>query len=36
MELNLKEALFGYNKKIKHLEGRKFYIDSNKIRQPNE
>ena len=36
MELNLKEALFGYNKKIKHMDGREFYIESNKITQPNE
>jgi DnaJ-class molecular chaperone len=36
MKLNLKEALFGYNKKIKHMDGREFYIESNKITQPNE
>ena len=36
MNLNLKEALFGYNKKIKHMDGREFYIESNKITQPNE
>ena len=36
IELNLKEALFGYNKKITHLDGREFYIESQKITQPNE
>ena len=36
VNLNLKEALFGYNKKIKHLDGREFYIESNKITQPDE
>ena len=36
MKLNLKEALFGYNKKITHLDGREFYIESKKITQPNE
>ena len=36
MDLNLKEALFGYNKKITHLDGREFYIESKKITQPNE
>ena len=36
IQLNLKEALFGYNKKITHMDGREFYIESNKITQPNE
>ena len=36
IDLNLKEALFGYNKKIKHLDGREFYIESNKVTQPGE
>ena len=36
MELNLKEALFGYNKKITHMDGREFYIESNKVTQPEE
>ena len=36
IELNMKEALFGYNKKIKHLDGREFFIESNKVTQPNE
>ena len=36
INLNLKEALFGYNKKIKHLDGREFYIESNKVTQPDE
>ena len=36
MQLNLKEALFGYNKKITHLDGREFYIESKKITQPRE
>ena len=36
MTLNLKEALFGYNKKITHLDGREFYVESKKITQPNE
>ena len=36
INLNLKEALFGYNKKIKHLDGREFYIESKKITQPDE
>lgn len=33
-ELNLKEALLGYNKKITHLDKREFYIESNKPTQP--
>lgn len=36
VNLNLKEALFGYNKKIKHLDGREFYIESQKVTQPDE
>lgn len=36
IDLSLKEALFGYNKKITHLDGREFYIESNKITQPDE
>ena len=36
IKLNLKEALFGYNKKITHLDKREFYIESNKITQPDE
>ena len=36
INLSLKEALFGYNKKIKHLDGREFYIESKKITQPDE
>ena len=36
MDLTLKEALYGYNKKIKHLDGREFYIESKKITQPDE
>lgn len=36
ININLKEALFGYNKKIKHLDGREIYIESNKITKPDE
>ena len=36
MELNIKEALMGYKKKIKHLDGREFYIESNEVTQPNQ
>ena len=32
----MKEALFGYNKKIKHLDWREFFIESKKVTQPNE
>jgi len=32
--LNLKEALLGYKKKIKHLDGREFFIESPKPTQP--
>ena len=34
MELNLKEALLGYSKTIKHLDGRQITIESNKPTQP--
>ena len=33
-DLNLKEALLGYNKKITHLDRREFYIESDKPTQP--
>lgn len=33
-ELNLKEALLGYNKKITHLDKREFYIESKTPTQP--
>jgi len=33
-ELNLKETLLGYNKKITHLDKREFYIESDKPTQP--
>jgi len=33
-ELNLKETLLGYSKKIVHLDKREFFIDSNKPTQP--
>jgi len=33
-QLNLKEGLLGYNKKISHLDGREFFIDSDKPTQP--
>ena len=33
-QLNLKEALLGYKKKISHLDGREFYVESNKPTQP--
>ena len=36
IQLNLKEALFGYNKKITHLDKREFYVESKKITQPDE
>ena len=36
INLSLKEAIFGYNKKITHLDGREFYIESQKITQPDE
>ena len=36
INLNLKEALLGYNKKITHLDEREFYIESDKVTQPNE
>ena len=32
--LNLKEALLGYSKKIKHLDGREIYIESKETTQP--
>lgn len=34
IELNLKEALLGYNKKIEHLDRREFYIESKDVTQP--
>lgn len=36
MELNLKDALLGYSKKISHLDRREFYIESDKVTQPDE
>lgn len=36
VELNIKEALLGYKVKIKHLDGREFYIESNEVTQPNQ
>ena len=33
-QLNLKEALLGYNKQITHLDKREFNIESNKPTQP--
>ena len=34
IEINLKEALLGYNKKITHLDRREFYIQSHDVTQP--
>ena len=34
IELNLKEALLGYNKKITHLDKREFYVESKDVTQP--
>ncbi len=33
-DLNLKEALLGYKKKIRHLDSREFWIESSKPTQP--
>ena len=34
IEINLKEALLGYNKKITHLDKREFYVESHDVTQP--
>lgn len=34
IQLNLKEALLGYSKKIQHLDKREFYIESDRPTQP--
>lgn len=34
IEINLKEALLGYNKKIIHLDKREFYVESHDVTQP--
>lgn len=36
MDINLKDALFGFHKKITHMDGREIYVDSDKITQPYE
>lgn len=34
IEINLKETLLGYSKKITHLDKREFYVNSDKPTQP--
>lgn len=36
IDLSFEEAIFGYNKKITHLDGRELFIESNKVTDPDE